>query len=518
LKFLLARPNPQISWGHHGRSHKLHAARTHPSHPQKFKYKNLMKFSLKDRKLLKAIYRFAKAKKVKLYLVGGVLRDLILGKEKENPDFDFCLKKGAINFASKLAKKIKAGFVILDKEHGACRLVKRIKDKICTLDFTDFRGPTLEKDLLHRDFTINAIALELEKVFACEDLNNLLIDPYRGREDLKNKKIKAVNKKSFAEDPLRILRAFSFAAGLGFEIDKETLRLVKFEKDKLSKVSNERIRDELFKIFDTSRAFKCLVMLDKLKILKIIFPEIEKMRGVEQGPYHHLDIWLHSLETVKQLEILIQEAKRNNEIQDYLNEFITSDRRRKQLIKLGALLHDIGKPDALRHEDGKIKFHGHERIGSDMSEEIAKRLKLSNDELNALRLMVYWHLRPGYLGDFEKPSARAKFRYFRDTDKEAISILLLSLADQRSTKGPLTTKAARMQHERVVSSLLKEYFKRLKEKKPKRLLNGDDLIKKFKLEPSPLIGKILSEVEELQAIAKVKTKKEALLIAKKFIK
>lgn len=480
--------------------------------------KDLLKFSLKDQALLRVIYRFAKVRKIKLYLVGGILRDGLLGRERENPDFDFCLKKGAISFGRKLAEEIKSGFVVLDREHGACRLVKRIKDKTYTLDFTDFRGPDLEKDLLHRDFTINALALELEKVFSDTGFSNLLIDPYGGREDLRHKLIKVISKRAFSEDPLRILRTFSFACTLGFTIDKKTLKLVKLERERLAGVSSERIRDEIFKIFDSSCAFDYLLQLDKLKILKIILPEIEKMRGVNQGPYHHLDIWQHTLEAVRQLEILIAELKNNQEIQDYLNEIISGGRRRPALLKLGALLHDIGKPQALRREDGKIKFHGHERIGREIASNIARRLKLSNDEINSLYKMVLWHLRPGYLADNEKLTPRAIFRYFRDTDKEAISILLLSLADQRATQGPLTTKGSRIRHERVVFGLIKEYFRKKKEKKIVRLINGDDLIKKFKLEPSPLIGKILSEIEELQAIGKINIKKQALTIAKKFIR
>jgi len=470
----------------------------------------VLKIPLKDQKALRPIYNFAKARKIRLYLVGGILRDLILGREKENPDFDFCLKRGAISLGKKLARKIKAGFVILDKEHGACRLVKRIKDKAYTLDFTDFRGKTLEGDLLHRDFTINALALELGKDF--------LIDPYQGKKDLKRKIIKVVNKKAFTEDPLRILRAFSLACILGFKIDRETLQLARLEKSKLFKVSSERIRDELFKIFNTSSAFNYLVMLDRLKILKIIFPEIEKMRGVKQGPYHHLDVWLHTLETVKQLEGLIEETKNNRAIQDYLNEYISGERKRRALMKLGALLHDIGKPASLRREDGKTKFHGHERVGLEISENIARRLKLSCDEMNSLHKMVLWHLRPGYMADIEELSPRAIFRYFRDTNREAVSILLLSVADQRATKGRLTSKESRIRHEKIVFGLIKEYFRRLKEKKLPRLINGDDLIRKFQLEPSPLIGKILSEVEELQAIGKIKTKAEALRIAARLIK
>ncbi len=477
-----------------------------------------LQFSLKDKSLLKPIYNFAKAKKIRPYLVGGILRDLLLDRKKENPDFDFCLKRGAISFGKKLAGKIKCGFVVLDKEHGACRLVKKIKDKVYTLDFTDFRGRTLEEDLLHRDFTINAMALELERVFAHKDLQNFLIDPYQGKRDLKRKIVRVVNKKAFSEDPLRILRTFSFACTLGFKIDKGTLKLAKSEKNKLTKVSYERIREELFKIFDTLCAFNYLVMMDRLKILKIIFPEIEKMRGVNQGPYHHLDVWQHSLETVRQLEGLIKETKNNKEIQDYLSEYICADRKRRALIKLGAFLHDIGKPLALRHEDGKTKFHGHERIGLEISENIARRLKLSCDEIDSLHKMVLWHLRPGYLADIEELKPRAIFRYFRDTNTEAVSTLLLSVADQRATKGPLATKESRVRHEKIVFGLVKEYFKRLKEKKPPRLINGDDLIRKFKLQPSPLIGKILSEVEELQAIGKIKNKAEALKIAARLIK
>lgn len=480
--------------------------------------KSYLKFSSKEQNLLQIIYRFAKAQKIKLYLVGGILRDILLGREKENPDIDFCLKKGAINFGRKLAKEIKAGFVVLDKEHGACRAVKKIKDKAYTLDFTDFRGKTLEEDLLHRDFTINAMALELEKVFTRPELDDLLIDPYCGREDLKHKIIKIVSKKAFDEDPLRILRAFSFACLFNFNLHPETLRLIKLKRNKLSQVSFERIRDELFKILDSPCAFDYLLALDKLKILKIIFPEIEMMRNVKQGPYHHLDVWEHTLETIKQLEGLIKERKNNQEIQDYLNEIISSERKRRALIKLGAFLHDIGKPKARRRKNGKTIFHGHERIALEIIENICQRLRLSNDELNALKKIVFCHLRPGYLADNEVISNRAKFRFFRDTANEAISILLMAIADQRSTKGRLTTKESRLRHERLVSGLVKEYFRKKKEKKLVRLINGNDLINKFKLQPSPLIGKILSEIEELQAIGKVKCKTEALKIVTKLIK
>ena len=473
---------------------------------------------LKKQELLKETFKFAKKRKAKLYLVGGILRDIFLGRDKVNLDFDFCLKKGAINFGKKLTREIKAGFVVLDKEHGACRLVKKAGDKIYTLDFTDFRDKDLKGDLRHRDFTINSIALSLGDVFGKNNLADALIDPYGGSKDLKLKTIRMTNPKAFDEDPLRILRAFSLAATFDFKIEPKTLFLIKKKSHKLTGVSLERIRDELFKILERPNSYKYIVELDKLKILKRIIPEIEIMRGMNQGPYHHLDIWQHSLETLKQLENAVEELAGDEEIQDYLNKIISADRRRLALSKLGAILHDIGKPEAMRHEDGKIKFHGHEKIGSDITEDIAKRLKLSNDELNVLRKIVFLHLRPGYLADKEDVTARAIFRYFRDAQNETVSILLVSLGDQRSTRGPLTTKKGRMQHEKLVARLIKEYFNRQKQPKFVRILNGDELMKHFKLEPSPLIGKILREIEELQAVGKIKTKQEAFKVAAKFIR
>ncbi|MBI4972282.1 MAG: HD domain-containing protein [Candidatus Omnitrophica bacterium] len=468
--------------------------------------------------LLKIIFNFAKKRKVKLYLVGGYLRDLILKREKENLDIDFSLKKGAISFGCKLAKEIKAGFVVLDKERGCCRLVKMINDKTYTLDFIDFRGGTLEQDLLGRDFTINALGLELGAVFHDKPLGDLFIDPYHGRRDLKSEVIRMVSGRAFDDDPLRILRAFSLSSIFGFKIDKETLRQIKTKREKLSQASYERIRDELFKILDRPNSFEYIAQLDKLKILKIIFPDFEIMRRVRQGPYHHLDVWEHTLETLRQLDILIQELKNYKEIQDYLNEVISSDRRRRALIKLGALLHDIGKPRAKRRVGGKTKFHGHEKIGLQFTRNIAKLLKLSNDELNSLEKMVFLHLRPGYLADNEEITPRAKFRYFRDAQKEAVSILLLSIADQRATRGRLTSRTTRAHHEQIALGLVKGYFRKQKEKKLVRLVNGDDLIKEFNLKPSPLIGKILAELEELQAIGKIKTKKQALGVARKLIR
>jgi len=469
------------------------------------------------KKILTRVHLFSKNKKVKLHLVGGYLRDLILKRRKSNPDIDFCIKRGAISFGRNLARELKAGFVVLDKEHGCCRLVKKIRDRVYTLDFSDWRGPTIKEDLLHRDFTINTLALDLEDISSGKWRDDLWIDLYGARLDLEKKSIRMTSPHVFDEDPLRILRAFSLAAIFNFKIELKTLRLAKAKAKKLRRVSFERIRDELFKILDTPHSWQYLAEMDKLGILKFIIPEIELMRGVAQGPYHHLDVWRHSLETLKQLEALFRELEPKRNIAVYLDEIIAAARRRYSLMKLGAILHDIGKPRAKRRQGKKTIFHGHEKIGSQIAEEISRRLRLSNDEWRSLEKMVFWHLRPGYLGDNEELSRRAIFRYLRDTAQEAVSVLLISLADQRSTCGRLTTKASRVLHEKTCHQLINEYFKRQKEEKPTRLLNGNELMRAFKLAPSRLIGQTLAELQELQAIGKIKNRKEALKAAQRYL-
>jgi poly(A) polymerase len=313
------------------------------------------------------------------------------------------------------------------------------------------------------------------------------------------------------------LRAFSLACIFAFKIHPQTLCCIKSTAPKLDQVSFERIRDELFKILESPESCAFLSEMDRLKVLSVIFPEIEMMRGVRQGPYHHLDVWKHSLETVRQLEALLLRFSRSKDVQQYLDEVLSSGRRRRGLLKLGALLHDIGKPKARRRKEGRTIFHGHERVGLGFTREIAKRLRLSKDETQALERMVMWHLRPGYLADNAQISSRAKFRYFRDTQKEGASVLLLSLADQRATCGPLTTKESRVRHERSCLNLIKEYFRKQKERPLARLLNGDQLIRHFKIPPSPLVGKMLREIEELQVIGKVKNKQEALVAARRLL-
>ncbi|MFH1359505.1 MAG: HD domain-containing protein [Candidatus Omnitrophota bacterium] len=461
----------------------------------------------------KIIQNIAKKKKIKIYLVGGFLRDCLL--KRECFDYDFAVSRGALDVAKTFARKIKGAFVLLDHERGCGRVAKKQGERLWTFDFADFREKTLRKDLAHRDFTINTLCVDLEELDQKSDMTDILFDYEHGLKDLKQKTIRMVSARSFQDDPLRMIRAFSHRALLDFKIEAKTLRQIKKDKSSIKEVSFERIRDEFFKILSSPRAAQTLKEMDRVGLLEQFIPQIYVMYRVKQGGYHHLDVWAHSLEAVRQLEKLIPEIKNNQDIMGYIQEPLVTGRSRLSLMKLAVLLHDIGKPDARKRRGQRTYFYGHERIGRNIARPIAQRLKLSTKECYALEDMILWHLRPGYLSNFKQPSQRAIFRFLRDAKDEAVSILLLSWADQRATRGPLTSSYDQKHHEKIVKQLIQLYFDKKKEKPLIRLINGHDLIRKLKLKPSPLFAKILSEVEERQAMGKIKTKREALDCARK---
>lgn len=489
---------------------------------------------LNDTFQLSLIQGIARKRKTKIYLVGGFLRDALLGLVCF--DFDFAVSKDAIKVARLFSKKIKGAFVLLDAEHGCARVVirqnfqsslarsrrygecrdggKKQRGRILTFDFADFRDRTISGDLAHRDFTINTFCVDVQRLNRFERLEEIFIDGNKGLKDLKAKTIRMVSTKSFKEDPLRLVRAFSLRAALDFKIEKKTLARIKKDAPLLKGVAFERVRDELFKVLETPRAAKTLALMDQAGLLQKVMPQITVMYRVKQGGYHHLDVWRHSLQAVCELEQVFEEFKAHQDISEYLNESLTAERKRLSLLKLATLLHDIGKPATLKKENGKMSFHGHEHVGKNIVRHVAIQLKFSTKERYILEDLVRWHLRPGYLSNFKSPSQRAIFRFFRDTKDEAVGILLLSLADQRATRGPFTSQKDQKHHEAIIRKLIALYYDKKKEKPFVRLINGNDLIKKLKLKPSPLFTKILREVEEKQALGRIATKDEALKLAR----
>ena len=465
---------------------------------------------------LKTIQAIAAKRRASVYLVGGFLRDHVLMRPQT--DFDFAVDQNAILLAKKFAETVKGAFVLLDDQHGCGRVVKKIDGNPWTFDFADFRAKTLKEDIASRDFTFNTLCADLMAIRDCDSIDSHIIDLKGAGKDLKSKTIRMASKQAFKDDPLRLMRAYSLQAVLGFKIEKATLLNIKNETEKIQAVSIERVRDELFKILGSSNCFTTIRDMDRIGLLIQVMPQISVMYGVKQGGYHHLDVWKHSLEVLRQFEMIVDDMKNDPDITQYLHEDVASNHRRLSHIKLAALLHDIGKPETKKVEPQRTSFHGHEHVGKNITRLICKHLKLSVKERYLLENLVLLHLRPGYLSNFKIPTDKSVFRFFLDAKDEAVSVLLLSLADQRSTRGSLTTERDQMHHQKICLSLIRKYFQESKKVPLIRLIDGNDLIKKLKLKPSPLFATILKAVEEAQALGKVSNKQEALAFAAKLVK
>lgn len=462
---------------------------------------------LNDFPQLDSVRHWAKQKKAKVFLVGGFLRDWRRKQPlKDNVDYDFAVEQGALEFARSFARHIKGAFVLLDTAHGSARVVKRLGESVYTFDFTDFRGKDIHEDLKRRDFTINTFCLDLT---SGQD-----VSLPSAVKDLNAKTIRMVSAHSFKDDPLRLMRAFSLSATTGFKIDVKTKARIKADIALINKAAMERIREELFKILQSPRAYSVVMAMQRMGLLERIVPQVTVMFGVKQGGYHHLDVWRHSLEVLRFLEELYLEFDQHGQLKNYLDEEIGGAHTRRAVLKLSALLHDIGKPQTAKKEGARMTFHGHEHVGEKITRLVAKRLMVTVKERYFLENTVRMHLRPGYLSNVKMPSARMMFRYMRDTKTEAAAIAMLAMADQRATQGPLTTKEKNAHHDKICRMIIAEYFKEKVKPVREKLLSGHDLIKTLKLKPSPLFTTILTAVEEAQALGKIKTKAEALQLAK----
>lgn len=460
------------------------------------------------------LQRLARRKKVQLHLVGGFLRDLHLGRRGK--DVDFAVSTNAIPLARAFAKAIRGAFILLDKEAGCARVAQKKDGVLWTYDLADFRAPTLAKDIKGRDFTINTLSCDFLRITSTNELKKACRRNPGATADIKARVIRAVTLKAFDDDPLRLLRAYSLMAQTGFRIHPATIKLIRAKARLIRGVSPERIREEFFKIFESPQAAKVLRQMDRDGLLVAAIPQLQVMEKVPQGGYHHLDVWKHSLQTLEEAEKVLASFASDNAVMAYCNDIVAGGHTRRSLLKFACLLHDIGKPGTRKDEPGgRTRFHGHEHEGRRITRIIARNLKLAARERYLLEDLVGLHLRPGYLANFKKPSEKAVFRFLRDAKGEGAAVVLLAMADQRATRGPLTTPLAAAHHEHICRDTLGRIFANHGEPSRPPLINGHDLIRELGLEPGPLFKKILMNVEEARHLGKVTTREEALALAGK---
>ncbi|MCL4418753.1 CCA tRNA nucleotidyltransferase [Patescibacteria group bacterium] len=445
------------------------------------------------------IYKKFEEKNFKIYLVGGCVRNLLLKKNAK--DWDMTTNATP----QEMLKLFPDGFY--DNQFGTVGIpVKKAKsadsfEHLGVVEATTFRtehgyadrrhpqevswGKTIEEDLSRRDFTINAIALRIKKH---DDTNHEveIIDPFNGQEDLKNKTIKAVGdpKKRFKEDALRLLRAVRLSTQLSFNIEEETWNELLKDAHLIKEISQERIKDELFKILASDYFYEGIMLLKDSDLMQYILPELLEGIGVSQvrpGRHHTSDVFTHNVLSLK---------------------FCPSA---DPVVRFATLLHDVGKPKvASTDEKGLVIFHNHEIAGAKLTREICDRLKFSKKERDKIVNLIRWHM---FTVD-EKITDAAVRRFIRRVGVENVKDMMDLRIGDRLGGGTQTAQSWR----------LKLFKKRVEEQltpAPFSIndleVDGNDIMKILNIKPGPKVGEILQKLFEEVDEDLSRNKKEYLL-------
>ena len=472
--------------------------------------------------ILAELRAFFGTRSVPVYLVGGFVRDSLLGIPTKDVDL---VAEGPVSaLARELADTFGGTHVSMGQVHGVERVVLHPRDdSTWAIDLAELRGSIVE-DLRQRDFTVDAMAVPLAD-WGTEGWEDRVIDPLGGKRDLHQGNICAVGPDIFQEDPARLLRAVRLAANLDFTIGPDTSKLMSEQATLISQVPGERVRDEFLAVLSLDGAKVHLEKLDSLGLLCCIIPELSITKGVEQPKEHYWDVFEHSLNTVAGVERVstrpgsrsVQDPVASVVPWDESTEFRFAERvsdghTRLTMLKLAGLLHDIAKPQTkMLDENGRTRFLGHHTLGESMSRDILQRLRLSSRGVEMVCSMVEHHLRPTQMSQGgELPTPRAIYRYFRDVGDAAVDTLYLNLGDHLAARGPELDWVGWEHHIRIVDHILTVGTQEQTPEKMPRLVTGHDLIAVLGIEPGPLIGSILESVKIAQVNGQLSTKQAAL--------
>lgn len=473
--------------------------------------------------LLHHLTSIAKRQPSGIYIAGGTVRDLILGRTPA--DVDLTVACHARVWAGELARLTGGAFVELGRDEDAARVVWQSE----VVDFSSFRAgaTSIYQELTKRDLTVNALGLGIDPLFngsdCVENEEFSVIDPLGGVKDLAAGLIRVCSKQALSDDPLRMLRVFRFAATLGFVVAPDTLAEVWFRREQIAKIAAERIAHELDLIMASGQAHSTFMLLARTGLLFEVIPELQAGIGMEQPASHHLDVFDHLLETLQQMERIQHDPgkyfPRNREI---MNRWLEQENHCRQL-KWAALFHDVGKPTTFGiNEDkgGRITFYNHDLQGADIFSAIAGRLRWSREDTQAVAALVAAHMRPFFLANNQRQgnlTLKACLRLVRKVGATLPGLFMLAMADALAGKG----EGSPEEIEREVAGL----FERLQQVREEHvapvraappLITGRDLIRDLELEPGPLFRKILDRVEEARMEHLISTRKQALALAAEY--
>jgi len=478
--------------------------------------------------LLTAVSNFLTGQGIESYLVGGILRDLLLGRD--TADIDIAVKGDAPEIAARVAATLGGKYVLLDDINRVSRVILANDKHRWELDFSTLKG-SIEQDLAQRDFTIDAIAADLSQLSE-RQIDVALIDPLHGRDDLERRVIRAVAGTAFSSDAARLLRAVRLAAELGFTIDSETEALIQRHSHLIAGIAGERVRDELLRLLAVPGSGQFWHYLDELGLVTAILPELVPTKGTRQPKEHFWDVFDHSIETVDTVDFLLRRGSWHYAGEDvmaatpwsatlaeHFDSTVSSGSNRRLMLKLAGLLHDVAKPQTKTVEaNGRIRFLGHAVEGAVIAANIMERLRFSTREIKLVETIVRHHLRPGQMSNYGMPSRRAIYRYFRDTGDTGIDILFFSLADHLATRGPHLDSGQWQEHSQMVDYVLRQRFQEESLVTPPKLIDGHDLINIFGMSPGPRIRELLEAVREAQATGEVASRETALALIDRYLR
>jgi poly(A) polymerase len=434
------------------------------------------------------------------WLVGGSVRDLLL--DRPVTDIDLVVDADPQTAARAVARERGGAPFPLSERHGAWRVVQ---DGM-TVDITGMRGERIEDDLGERDFTVNAMALPLA--------GGDLVDPFEGRSDLDAGRLRIVAERVFDDDPLRLLRLGRLAHELGMQVEPSTAELARARAHLADQPSGERIYVEMRRLLAQDDPAAGVRVVSQLGVLDVVIPELAPTRGVEQSPFHHLDVYEHTLHVLDTAaDIAANPAHylpgHAEEVAAELARPVGDELDEAGALRLAALFHDIRKPQTKRVSDeGRISFMGHDREGAETAVAVLGRWRASAAVGRYCRLLVAEHLRLGFMIRDRPLDRRAAHRYLRATAPHPLASIVLSLADRLATRGVWARQSQLRAHSETASELV-GLIQELPMASAEPLLRGDEIAAAAGVSGSR-IAELVEELAEEQAAGTVTTREQAV--------
>jgi poly(A) polymerase len=451
------------------------------------------------------------------YIVGGAIRDVLLNlsspRENAGEDVDVCILNAPAKAVALAVHEAlpESRFVPLDETWNIYRVVLLTGKKDETplfLDIAQAQDNDIHADLTRRDMSFNALALDTQ--------TGVLLDPFNGVNDLKQKRIRALSLANLKDDPLRLLRLFRFHATLQSSerpssLDAQSLRWAKETLPFLHQVAKERVSCEWFKLLSAPRAFPTVQLMAEAGILEALFPPLTALKCVSPNSHHHLPLWEHTLELVNQAELIYPDL--DADTQNALQVPSGHGGTEYGLVKMACLFHDIAKPHCWKVAslaDGTLKhrFLGHEKAGAELIKPLLHAWHLSQHTQKRIRLLVERHLYPCTF--HAESTEKSVLRYFRKIGDATPYLGVLGLADTLSTRGNAFGEGDLQRSIDNQLALLKRYWETASQRNAPPLLNGLDIMALLHLPPSPEIGRVLEQLKEAQALGEIKTREEAV--------